>query len=388
MIDTEHYGLHKPEENDYYNQDNENENMDAIDAALHELETGKETPKGAQEKADQAKAEAISACRPIVARTSGTGSAYEVTIDGVTELTIGMLITIIPHVSSSSTTPRLNVNSLGPKYIRRRYSDTNRSTTIGYTNAWLFSGVPQLLQYDGTYWIAVGANKPSASDLSDPVSVSKGGTGKASWSSYQLIYPSSSAALSQLAFPKTSGSFLRQGTGGAPYWTAPEDVREAIDAVPNTRTINGKPLSEDITLTAEDVDALPSSGGQISGNVRIMTDGAYPQISVQSTDESDDRIGIFEHSVDGRTVYFYNKSALSSNYTQLALYPEDTELRNLVRLLKRVDDGTSYYMMYGTHNVTVADSTPTEFVGEGAIVFCKSNHSIYRGINGANVRFY
>ena len=56
----------------------------AIDAALHELETGKETPKGAQEKADQAKAEAISACRPIVARTSGTGSAYEVTIDGVT----------------------------------------------------------------------------------------------------------------------------------------------------------------------------------------------------------------------------------------------------------------------------------------------------------------
>lgn len=220
------------------------------------------------------------------------------------------------------------------------------------------------------------------------IPVSKGGTGKTSWSSNRLIYPSSSAALSQLAFPKTSGSFLRQGTGGAPYWTAPEDVREAIDAVPNTRTINGKPLSEDTTLTAEDVDALPSSGGQISGNVRIMTDGAYPQISVQSTDESDDRIGIFEHSVDGRTVYFYNKSALSSNYTQLALYPEDTELRNLVRLLKRVDDGTSYYMMYGTHNVTVADSTPTEFVGEGAIVFCKSNHSIYRGINGANVRFY
>ena len=280
------------------------------------------------------------------------------------------------------------MNSLGPKYIRRRYSDTNRSTTIGYTNAWLFSGVPQLLQYDGTYWIAVGANKPSASDLSDPVSVSKGGTGKASWSSYQLIYPSGTTTLSQLAFPTTAGSFLRQGTGGAPYWTAPEDVREAIDAVPNTRTINGKPLSEDTTLTAEDVDALPSSGGQISGNVRIMTDGAYPQISVQSTDESDDRIGIFEHSVDGRTVYFYNKSALSSNYTQLALYPEDTELRNLVRLLKRVDDGTSYYMMYGTHNVTVADSTPTEFVGEGAIVFCKSNHSIYRGINGANVRFY
>ena len=387
MIDTEHYGLHKPEENDYYNQDNENENMDAIDAALHELETGKETPKGAQEKADQAKAEAISACRPITARTSGTGSAYEVTIDGVTELTIGMLITIIPHVSSSSTTPRLNVNSLGPKYIRRRYSDTNRSTTIGYTNAWLFSGVPQLLQYDGTYWIAVGANKPSASDLSDPVSVSKGGTGKASWSSYQLIYPSSSAALSQLAFPKTSGSFLRQGTGGAPYWTAPEDVREAIDAVPNTRTINGKPLSEDITLTAEDVDALPGSGGALNGNLTIFEKGTYPKLDLISSDGSETRIGAIEHSVAGKNVYLCNRNSDRTKWSQLVLYPESSDPIRILRLVLQADNWAEY-ILYGTHNVTVADSTPTEFVGEGTIVFCTSNHSIYRGINGANVRFY
>ena len=84
MIDTEHYGLHKPEDNDYYNQENENENMDAIDAALHELETGKETPEGAQEKADQAKEEAISACRPAdwIPNSEEIGPAIKEVIEG------------------------------------------------------------------------------------------------------------------------------------------------------------------------------------------------------------------------------------------------------------------------------------------------------------------
>ena len=125
-----------------------------------------------------------------------------------------MLITIIPHRASSSSTPTLNINGLGAKEIRRRYSYTNNSATTGYTSSWLSSGDPQLLQYDGTYWIAVGANKPYTSDLSSSVSVSKGGTGKTSWSSYRLIYPSSTTALTQLAFPTTAGSFLRQGTSG------------------------------------------------------------------------------------------------------------------------------------------------------------------------------
>lgn len=166
---------------------------------------------------------------PIVT-TAGTGSAFTATIDGITKLTIGMLITIIPHRASSSSSPTLNVNGLGAKVIRRRYSYTNSSVTTGYTTTWLSSGDPQLLQYDGTYWIAIGANKPYTSDLSSSVSVSKGGTGKTSWSSYRLIYPSGTTTLSQLAFPTTAGSFLRQGTSGAPYWTAPEDVRKAIGA--------------------------------------------------------------------------------------------------------------------------------------------------------------
>ncbi|WP_085532750.1 hypothetical protein [Anaeromassilibacillus sp. Marseille-P3371] len=182
---------------------------------------------------------------PIVT-TAGTGSAFTATIDGITELTIGMLITIIPHRVSSSSTPTLNINGLGAKGIRRRYSYTNSSVVSGYTTTWLSSGDPQLLQYDGTYWIAVGANKPYTSDLSSSVSVSKGGTGKTSWSSYRLIYPSGTTTLSQLAFPTTAGSFLRQGTSGAPYWTAPEDVRKAIGAASEEEVGNISALLDEI----------------------------------------------------------------------------------------------------------------------------------------------
>lgn len=39
--------------------------------------------------------------------------------------------------------------------------------------------------------------------------------------------------------------------------------------VPNTRKINGKALSADVTLTAEDVGALPTTGGTLTGNLKV-----------------------------------------------------------------------------------------------------------------------
>lgn len=49
--------------------------------------------------------------------------------------------------------------------------------------------------------------------------VARGGTGNASWTANRIIYPSASTTLTQMAFPTTAGSVLRQGTSGAPYWT-------------------------------------------------------------------------------------------------------------------------------------------------------------------------
>lgn len=180
---------------------------------------------------------------PIVT-TSGTGSAYTATVDNIVELAKGLMIVIIPHISSATATPTLNVNGLGAKTIKRRYSHSNSSAAGGYGYSWLNVDIPQLLQYDGTYWITIGNSKPYGPDMYGSVGVANGGTGKASWTAYRLPYPSSSTAFTQLAFPSTAGSFLRQGTSGAPYWTAPKDVLTAIGAAEASHNHDGQYYTE------------------------------------------------------------------------------------------------------------------------------------------------
>ena len=109
--------------------------------------------------------------------TSGDGAAYTVTLDGVTALTAGLSFIMIPHTTSTSTTPTLNVNSLGAKTIKRRISNLTSTTTTGYSASWLYSGKPIRMVYDGTYWIADGYTKPAAVDLYGTLAIDKGGTG-------------------------------------------------------------------------------------------------------------------------------------------------------------------------------------------------------------------
>jgi len=221
---------------------------------------------------------------PIV-NTSGSGTMYTATVDGVTTLKTGMLLVIIPHVASTSTSPTLTINNLGARTISRRTSTTTTAGSVGCSSNWIAANKPLLIQYDGSYWVAIGQAKPNAADLIGTTPVNRGGTGKTSWTAYQLIYPSSSTTLAQLSFPTIAGSFLRQNTSGAPYWTTPTQTLEAIGAVaktdigklngvaglnsngklsnmpnaadvgavPTTRTVNGKALSSDITLSVNDI---------------------------------------------------------------------------------------------------------------------------------------
>lgn len=66
------------------------------------------------------------------------------------------------------------------------------------------------------------------------VMVSRGGTGKTSWSASRLIYPSTSTALTQMTMPTEAGSILRQNPTGSPYWTAPKDMQ-----VGSSDSVNG-----------------------------------------------------------------------------------------------------------------------------------------------------
>lgn len=62
-----------------------------------------------------------------------------------------------------------------------------------------------------------------------------------------------------------AGDYTAEQVGARPdTWTPTADE---VGAVPTTRTVNGKPLSEDIALNAADVGALPISGGTLTGQL-------------------------------------------------------------------------------------------------------------------------
>lgn len=108
--------------------------------------------------------------------TTGSGSGYEVSIDGITELKTGISFVMIPHTDSTTSTPKLNLNGLGAKYICRRASGSSGTTSSDSSNDWLSANKPVLVSYDGNFWIA-DLVKPDANDILGTVPIANGGTG-------------------------------------------------------------------------------------------------------------------------------------------------------------------------------------------------------------------
>lgn len=52
------------------------------------------------------------------------------------------------------------------------------------------------------------------------------------------------------------------------------------DLVPESRTINNKPLATNINLTASDVNALSTTGGTLTGNLNVTGTISTPTLSV------------------------------------------------------------------------------------------------------------
>lgn len=108
--------------------------------------------------------------------TEGTGAAYTATVPGISALSTGLTITIIPHTVSTQTSPTLNVNGLGAKSIRQLLGGGSASTVAGASTSWLAAGKPVTVQYDGAQW-RVDFTRADASNLYGTVAVAKGGTG-------------------------------------------------------------------------------------------------------------------------------------------------------------------------------------------------------------------
>jgi len=117
---------------------------------------------------------------PIVTASSSDGVTYTATVDAVSALTIGMKFTIIPSANSTSTSPKLNLNNLGEKYIRMPIAYNSSATSAGALASWLVKNKPVTLEYDGTYFRTISMPRPSAMYLYGAVPVANGGTGATS----------------------------------------------------------------------------------------------------------------------------------------------------------------------------------------------------------------
>ena len=128
------------------------------------------------------------------------GVEYAVDVSGVTELSTGMLLIILPHTKSRSANQCvLSVNGGSAVDIKRpgRTTETelgNEKNAIG----WIAAGFPLVLLYNGNCWLTVSLPKPMASDIYGAVSVSRGGTGVTSMPLGNLLIGNGTSAIDTL----------------------------------------------------------------------------------------------------------------------------------------------------------------------------------------------
>lgn len=159
---TSKYNLIKPELSDAADITAFGANWDVIDAELTKL------------------SESVGI--PIVTAESEDGIAYHATVGGITELYNGLIITIIPNITSASTNVTLNVNGLGDKRIMLPMSFNNSAMSAPREATYFGVNRPITLQYDAYYatygtWKTLGKQKPVATDLYGLTPVTSGGTG-------------------------------------------------------------------------------------------------------------------------------------------------------------------------------------------------------------------
>lgn len=119
---------------------------------------------------------------PIADAISTDGVAYSVTVDGVTELKNGLLLTIIPNMNSTSKSVTIDINGLGAKMLRIPLSFNTAAMTQARLENFFVEGRPVMIQYDANYaaggmWKTVDKQRTSAQDLYGTVPVESGGTG-------------------------------------------------------------------------------------------------------------------------------------------------------------------------------------------------------------------
>lgn len=239
--------------------------------------------------------------------TAGTGSAYTATVPGITALASGVSFIMVPHVVSSSTTPTLNVNSLGAKNIKRRLSSISTSVQSGYSNTWLAKGTPFRVTYDGTQWIVEGLTKPATADLYGTLSVEKGGTGATSASDARTNLGITPANIGAAASSHTH-SYLPLSGGTV---TGALTVNKELHS--NAAIISKRNSSPQLILQN-------ANGAQLGSIYSGTSDGSYSDVLISVNSSSSD-VAYFGFAKNGQFTAPNNIYSKGTLVSQANSYP-------------------------------------------------------------------
>lgn len=131
----------------------------------------------------------------------------------------------VPNVATNDQTPTFSVPASNAQLI----SGERFSILLGKIARAVASLISHLANKNNPHDVtaaqvgaATNGHKHSAADVtSGTLGVARGGTGKGTWETNRMIYPSAAGQLSQMEFPTEAGMVLQQGTYGPPFWGYP-----------------------------------------------------------------------------------------------------------------------------------------------------------------------
>lgn len=253
---TKNYELTKPTQLEHYTVDVVNDNAEKIDAALHGLEVDKETREGAQAKADAAAALAMAASIPLSQRGQPGGVA---SLDETGKLPAIQLPTNDFDPSGAAGAVQANLDD--------HIADTANphgvtAAQVGAVPAAEKGAAGGVATLDGNGKI-VAAQMPDTGGSAEEVQA-------------HLDEHIADTVKHVTATERTNWN--SKAAGNHTHTAAQVDARPAdwlptaaeINAVTTSRTVNGKALSADISLTAADVGSIPASEKEAAGGVPAL----------------------------------------------------------------------------------------------------------------------
>ena len=262
-----------------------------------------------------------------IVTTAGDGATYTATVPGITALKAGLTLTIIPHTVSTAVLPKLNVNSLGAKAIRRRVSNSTATTVASATTNWLAANKPIRVTYDGTYWIA-DMDRPNAIDLYGTVPVANGGTG------VTTILALIEQMFMNIDDSPTYITTFKSGQANGGY-TTPQKLRNAmglgdtLDALP---IANGGTGATDAATAIKNLGAIPGITEYYSGTKSADDlDVPLALIPCSTTSNAELYKALGSSGFAYVLTLFYGSMATTANRVQVAFSYNTTQLSMAMR---------------------------------------------------------